>query len=288
MTSPLYAQIGGELRLFLPDRRQEMRTTSLNWHDLRAPSRRVQRIALEAVPKPEDRAIRVLIDPGHGGRDLGAHGHFGIVEKDLVLDIGMQVRRELERHCNRIGAKIDVRLTREEDSTLGLRERTRVANDWNADLFVSIHANSSPVARAKGFEVYFSSTEASDKEAMAVARLENGADTTASFGVASFLSELVTDFKIRESSRFAETVFQSLSQRVSPNGVGVRQAPFAVLHGSQMPALLIEVGYVTHPEEALRLKKASYLKRVASAISSGVAEYALRLPKNGDRPEQKL
>ncbi|MFM8314219.1 MAG: N-acetylmuramoyl-L-alanine amidase [Deltaproteobacteria bacterium] len=222
-----------------------------------------------------ERKLRVLLDPGHGGKDDGARGHHGVMEKEICLKVGKMVRRELERYSKLQGMLIEVKLSREFDEFIPLKERARLANFWGADLFVSIHANSSPAPRAKGFEVYFLSPEATDAEASKLARLENQAPPTPiSAQVISILSDATTQYHVAESSQLAESMFSAVSRRLSSNGRGVRQAPFTVLHGTNMPAVLVEIGYVTHVEEAKNLMRDSYLKSIANAISSGIVEFA--------------
>jgi N-acetylmuramoyl-L-alanine amidase len=248
-------------------------------------------------PEPEPaapvgpRRFKVLIDVGHGGYDFGAPGFFGILEKDLCLRIARKTKSRLERAAKLADFPMDVELSRGDDHFIPLRERARRANEWIADLFISIHANSSPVARARGFEVYFLSHEASDADASRIAKQENGdAKENLSNGVLSILSDLKTNTHILESSRFAESVYASLASILRPNGKGVRQAPFTVLSGTQMPALLIEVGYLTNPEEADALSKTSYQHRIAGGVAEGVLNFALqmrRLSRGYSRPGKR-
>lgn len=229
---------------------------------------------------PRESSIRVVIDPGHGGKDTGAKGFHGILEKEVCLKVSKFVRREIERFSKISGVPIDIKLSRDTDDFIPLRERARIANLWGADLFVSIHANSSPAIRAKGFEVYFLSPEATDEEASKLARLENQAPPTPiSAQVMSILSDATTQHHVAESSQFAEFMYSSVSQRISSNARGVRQAPFTVLHGTNMPAVLVEIGYVTNFEDAKNLSREGYLKRIASAISSGIIDFATRKRK---------
>lgn len=260
----------GPLRLYLADATQEALTTPLNWPDLPATKPK----PLPVGPKP----FRILLDAGHGGKDLGAIGHFSIQEKDYALRMADLVRRELEREKNRRGFALEVKLSREIDSFLGLRERANLANEWGADVFVSLHLNSSPVAKARGFEVYFLSAEASDAEAARLAHAENSEKQTSRVPstVLSILSDAQTSQHVTASSFFAETMFQAISKKVRSNGRGVRQGPFTVLAGTSMPSVLIELGYLSNPEEAQQLTSFSYLKRLAGAISTGIIEFALQ------------
>lgn len=268
--------VGTDLRLRLDDSAQERSTTSINWLDLRSvrPVVGVVEIA-EPAAGPVDLAWKILIDPGHGGEDYGAVTPGRLMEKDVALRISKLVRQELASQARKKGIEVDLRLTREDDTFVPLRDRPDIANQWDADLFVSIHLNSSPVPKVRGFEVYFLSPQGSDADATRVARLENSVERApASADVRAILSDVQTNMHIAESAGFAETVFSSMSVEFLPNKRGVRQAPFAVLSGTTMPALLIEVAYLTHAGEVENLKRGIYLKRVAGAISSGILKFA--------------
>ncbi len=231
------------------------------------------------APLPAPKKFKVLVDVGHGGHDFGAPGFHGVMEKELCLRVATHVKARLDRSARLADFPIEVQLTRNADHFVPLRDRAKRANDWGADLFVSIHANSSPAPRARGFEVYFLSNEASDAEASRIARQENAETETPNLspGVLSILSDLKTNTHILESSRFAESVYASLAALLRPNGKGVRQAPFAVLSGTQMPALLIEIGYLTHAEEAAALARPAYQNRIATGIAEGVLGFALQM-----------
>lgn len=273
-----FAEEGGEeLRLRLGDRTQEMRTTSVNWLDLTPETAARPR---DGHPSDPPRVFRVVVDAGHGGRDLGATG-YGVLEKDLCLKIARLVRRQLERYRNLRDLPLEVKLSRDSDNFIPLDERVRIANEWNADLFVSIHGNASEFPRARGFEVYFLNAEASDAKAKSLARFENESEGSGPLEprVLSILADVQVTQHVSESSRFAETIYSSLSQRFRANGRGVRQAPFKVLHGTAMPAVLVEVGYLTNVDEAKRLRKGPYLKRLAGAISTGIIDFAQNLRK---------
>lgn len=223
----------------------------------------------------EKRKLRVLIDPGHGGRDDGAQGLLSISEKIVALKLSKMVQRELERYSKLNDFNMQIELTRTDDTFVPLKDRNRIANEWDADLFLSIHLNSSPAPNARGFEVYFMSPKASDAAASKLASIENqGLSVEAKSPIQSILSDVQQNQHISESSEFAETMFSSISTKVVSNSRAVRQAPFAVLHGTEMPAVLIEIGYVTHLEDAKKLIQDPYLKRFAGAISSGVIEFA--------------
>ena len=226
--------------------------------------------------RKQSNALKILVDPGHGGKDLGAQGFFSVLEKSIALTIGKMVVRELEKSSKYqpLNRPIEVRLTRESDQFLSLKDRVKIANVWNADLFVSIHANSSQFPRVRGFEVYFLNAEATDEQARKLAHIENdGLSMPLKNDVLSILSDVQTNNHINESSHFAENVFSSMATRAITLARAVRQGPFTVLHGTTMPAILIEVGYVTNVEDALNLSKDSYLKRLSNAISVGILDY---------------
>jgi N-acetylmuramoyl-L-alanine amidase len=217
--------------------------------------------------------VRIFLDPGHGGKDSGAQGYFAISESKLAMRLAKRVQFELLRSSKYRGLPMEIMMSRQGDEFLPLKERYLAANAWDADVFVSIHGNSSPSPKAKGFEVYFLSNEASDERTKQVVKNENDSDTKKESLVTNILADTKTAFHIRESSAFAESVFNAMSRIIRPNVRAVRQGPFTVLAGTDMPAVLVEVGYVSHPDEARLLGKEAYLNRVASAISSGVIEY---------------
>lgn len=277
LTAPAVVDIANsptpETRLRLGDRTQELRTTSVNWPDLVKGGRPQRALS------PPRRALRVMLDAGHGGKDLGAAPRTApLVEKDLTLRISENVKRALERYSRLNDVPIEVRMSREDDSFIGLRERVRLANEWPADLFVSIHANSSNYVRARGFEVYFINVDEPSARTPRVASLDN---TGLSPSVANILRDAEQTVHVNESSSFAEYIFQAMSFNVRPHRRGVHQAPFTVLHGTQMPAVLIEVGYLTNKDDVEKLSKAPYLKRLSNAISAGIVEFAAHRRKNG-------
>lgn len=268
-----------EVRLPIADRVQARRTTSVNWLDLVPSSDEKKEVVMVLPQKP----LLIILDAGHGGKDLGARGHYGIIEKKLCLKIAWMVKSRLEAAFREKGILAKVILSREKDEYLSLRDRVKIANNLGADLFVSVHANSSEIEKPKGFEVYFLSAEASDAEAKRLAKIENAepSEKPLKSKVMSILSDLQTTHHVSESSEFAEVVYQSMARSLKPNGRGVRQAPFTVLAGTSMPALLVEVGYLSHPIEAQLLKSMTYLKRLANAISRGIFDFAIRSKRVG-------
>jgi N-acetylmuramoyl-L-alanine amidase len=222
----------------------------------------------------------VVLDAGHGGHDTGAVGPGGLQEKDLVLDVTRRVARLLEE-------KLDVKvlLSRDADQFVTLRDRTTYANRERADLFVSIHANAHRETASAGVETYFLSSEATDGTARQVAALENSVvqlEKTAARpsgrldAVKAILWDLAQSEFQQESSRLAEVVQDSITQSLRIPNRGVKQAGFYVLGGAAMPAILIEIGFVTNPKEERRLKDMKYRDELARAIFAGLADYKKR------------
>ncbi len=216
----------------------------------------------------------IVLDAGHGGHDSGATGPTGLMEKDLVLDV---TRRVAKLVAAQLGMK--VLLTRDSDNFVTLRDRTSYANKQHADLFVSIHANAHREAAADGVETYFLSSEATDSTARQVAALENGVEQPTGRGtgqvdiVKAILWDLAqSEFQV-ESSRLAEVVHDSMTQTLRISNRGVKQAGFYVLGGAAMPAILLEIGFVTNPKEERKLKDTKYRDEIARAILAGLAEY---------------
>jgi N-acetylmuramoyl-L-alanine amidase len=219
----------------------------------------------------------IVLDAGHGGHDSGATGPTGLMEKDLVLDV---TRRLAKLVSAQLGMK--VLLTRDSDNFVTLRDRTSYANKQHADLFVSIHANAHREAAADGVETYFLSSEATDSAARQVAALENGVvqleqPTGRGTGQVDIVKAILWDlaqseFQV-ESSRLAEVVHDSLTQTLRISNRGVKQAGFYVLGGAAMPAILLEIGFVTNPKEERKLKDTKYRDEIARAILGGITEY---------------
>ncbi|HEU4438159.1 MAG TPA: N-acetylmuramoyl-L-alanine amidase [Methylomirabilota bacterium] len=221
----------------------------------------------------------IVLDAGHGGHDTGAVGPSGLMEKDIVLDVTRRVARMVES-----GLGVKVVLSRDSDVFVALRERTNFANKHRADLFVSIHANAHPQAVSEGVETYFLSSEASDNAARQVAAVENGVVQLEAAGGArqkgdmlkSILWDLAQSEFQEESSYMAETVQDSMSQSLRLVNRGVKQAGFYVLGGAAMPAILIEIGFLTNRKEEKKLGTAEHREALARAIYAGLAEYKRR------------
>jgi N-acetylmuramoyl-L-alanine amidase len=241
------------------------------------------------MPETTEPLRRVVIDPGHGGREEGAVSPGGLKEKDLVLDIAQRLRDRLR------AAGYAAALTREDDQAMDLESRAAVANRLKADIFLSIHANASMRAAAHGAETYFlsyGSAGATDAEAMRLARLENispGGSGTASGGRGTDLDvvlwEMAQAEHLTSSSRLAGLIQGELNGVGGTADRGVKQAPFRVLVGAAMPAALVEVGFLTHQEDEKLLGTADHRDRIASALAAAVERFRQeRLGAAGLRP----
>lgn len=225
---------------------------------------------------PEDQAVgirTVVIDPGHGGEDLGAQGPGGVLEKDIALAIARRLRAII---TNTLG--LQVFLTRDRDADVSLDERTAVANNYKADLFLSIHANAWRGRSASGSEVYFLSYQASDEESRRVAQSEGAAlPPSAPAGAGADLALILWDMAqaehLEESSLLAMRIQEELASVTGSQGRGVKQAPFRVLVGAAMPAVLVEVAFISNPEEEKLLAQEAFQAKVAAALARGVGRY---------------
>ena len=217
---------------------------------------------------------RIVIDPGHGGKDFGAPGYLkGVHEKHIVLKIAQRLAEKLKAELG-----CEVILTRSGDRYLTLEERTAFANTQNADLFISLHTNANRDRRANGIETYFLNL-ATDDEAIRVAAMENATSQKNISDLQTILNDLMQNAKINESSRLAGHVQTSLIAHLERAGYkrirdkGVKQAPFYVLLGARMPAILIEAAFISNPTECKRLVNPRFQERLASAVAAGVKKY---------------
>ena len=221
----------------------------------------------------------IAVDPGHGGTETGAIGPSGVAEKDLTLLLA----RDLEAHLARLGVRVV--LTRGEDATLPLDTRPAIANQNKADLFISIHLNSSLGSGARGAETYFLSTEASDARAAKAAATENAPGAAVPpGGTTGPTAEEVQDLELilwdlaqarhlSESQRFANLIQGELNEALQLRDRGVKQAPFRVLNGAEMPAVLVELGFLSNPDEEKKLQDAAYRGELAEALTRAVSRY---------------
>jgi len=215
----------------------------------------------------------IVIDAGHGGKDPGAIGAVkGVQEKDLVLDMAKRLAKKLKARTG-----CSVLLTRTGDRFLSLEERPAQANTKRGDLFISIHANATCNTEAQGIETYFLNL-ATDADAVALAARENATSQKSISDLQGILKDLLRNAKVEESSRLARRVQESMVKTVArkhPRVVdkGVKQAPFYVLLGAQMPAILVETGFITNDEECRRLLDEKYQDMLCEGIAEGVAAY---------------
>ncbi|HTC74514.1 MAG TPA: N-acetylmuramoyl-L-alanine amidase [Edaphobacter sp.] len=224
---------------------------------------------------------RIVIDPGHGGHDSGTLGADGIEEKDVVLDVALRLGKLLH---DRLGSEIIY--TRSDDTFIPLETRTAIANKAQADLFLSIHANSSPDASARGVETYYLNFTSSP-DALETAARENAVSDQSIHQLSDLVKKIALKDKIEESREFAGDVQQGLYGGLQRGNAGlkdrgVKKAPFVVLIGANMPSILAEISFVTNEKDARQLQEPEYRERVAESLYKGVAKYAGGL--SGVRP----
>ncbi len=216
---------------------------------------------------------RIVIDAGHGGHDTGTIGPTGLMEKDLCLDVALRLGKIIQQRLP--GA--DIVYTRSDDTFIPLEERTNLANQARADLFISIHANSSQDHAARGVETYYLNLKGS-AEAMEVAARENAASEQGVHDLEDLVKKIARNEKIDESKEFAEDIQDSLAKRMQKasktvKNRGVRKAPFVVLIGADMPSILTEISFLSNPADEKLLKQPEYRQRVAEGLYQGVASY---------------
>jgi N-acetylmuramoyl-L-alanine amidase len=215
---------------------------------------------------------RIVIDPGHGGHDTGTIGPDGLKEKDLVLEVGRKLGKLLE---TRLGA--EVVYTRKDDTFIPLETRTAIANQQRADLFVSIHANSSDDPEARGVETYYLNFTSSP-DALEVAARENAVSEKSVYELQDLVKKIALKEKIDESREFAGDVQESLHDGLAAKSPeirnrGVKKAPFIVLIGANMPSILAEISFVSNPTDEHRLQTSEYREKIAESLYRGIAKY---------------
>jgi len=232
---------------------------------------------------------RIVIDAGHGGHDPGAQGN-GLVEKDLVLDVALRLQTLLQEQPG-----VEVVVTRDSDVFIPLEERTAIANRAGADLFLSIHANASTRKDARGLETYFLNF-ATNPEAEAVAARENAMSSQSMGRLPEIVKAITLNNKLAESRELATMVQTQMMRKLKPQNanlrdLGVKQAPFVVLIGAQMPSVLAEISFLTNRGEASLLKQTAYKNRIAQALCDAILKYQTSLKKittvaaKGERPK---
>jgi len=235
------------------------------------------------VPSSGSQSVRfktIVIDPGHGGIETGAKGKFGALEKDVTLDIGLKLKAIIERNL-----AFRVFLTRDKDTDVSLENRSALANNHKADLFISIHANGSPRKNSHGSETYFLSRNATDEESRRLAYLENtsGAlegriEEDGEDDVKLILWDLAQTAYLKQSSQLAERIQAGLNTLLGTTNRGVKQAPFKVLTGAACPAVLVETAFISNPEEERALGTEAFQESVAQAIYLSLVEYLKLYP----------
>ncbi len=251
----------------------------LNWHNLDGPPRVILELG-QVFPTPTPAPVRVVeragrppivIDPGHGGKDTGAVAGTGLNERDLTMAVARHLASELRARGHA------VRLTRQDGEGRALTDRTAIANRLEARIFVSLHANSSTFSSVKGAETYYMSLDdqATDEAAAATAKLENEAGTAddGRSDLDLILWDLAQASALNESAELAVAVQTRLNALLDLRDRGVKQAPFVVLTGATMPAILVEVGFLSNPTEASRLGSAEHQQALARAIASGIEAF---------------
>lgn len=223
-------------------------------------------------PAKPGKIRRIVVDPGHGGKDPGAIGQRGLQEKDVVLSIGLILAKKLREDLG-----IDVVMTRSTDVFIELQERTAIANQVGADLFVSIHANASLNRSTSGVETYYLNLAKTEKAAQLAAR-ENGTSLEKVSLLQAVLFDLMANYKLNDSAHLAEEVQKALFKRLSvhyPPGrnLGVKQGPFYVLVGATMPSILSESAFLSNDKEEARLADPQYQEQIAEGILEGIIAY---------------
>ena len=216
---------------------------------------------------------RIAIDPGHGGYDTGTMGPHGLLEKNLCLDVALRLGKLIEENI----ASAEVVYTRKDDRHVSLEKRTAIANSANADLFISIHANSSDDREARGVETYYLSL-ATSPESMELAKRENVFAQSSLHDLPELIQQIARNERVTESKQLAVDLQNALSQRLqlvsrSETNRGVKQAPFIVLTGAKMPAVLSEISFVSNVNDASLLLVSSQRQRIAEGLYRGIAAY---------------
>jgi len=219
---------------------------------------------------------RIVIDPGHGGHDTGTIGPTGLMEKDVVLDVALRLKKLLERNTG-----CEVIMTRSDDTFIPLEERTAIANSKAADLFISIHANASRDRSARGIETYYLNF-ATNPDALEVAARENSTSQESVHQLQDLIKKIAMTEKIEESQQFARLVQHEVHLRLAKSGGeqrdrGIKKAPFVVLIGANMPSVLAEISFLTNPRDERWLKRPEYRQRIADALYKGVGAYMSNL-----------
>jgi len=224
----------------------------------------------------QERSLRtVVIDPGHGGLESGAKGRFGNLEKDITLAISLKLKALIEKDMG-----FEVVLTRDRDVDVSLENRSAIANNHKAGLFISIHANGAVPRKAAGSETFFLSLNATDEETRRLAYLENNSseiqsriDPSSEDDLMMILWDMAQNAYIKDSSRLAELVQSELDAMLGTRNRGIKQAPFKILAGVACPAVLVEAAFISNPDEEQKLASDAFQSRVAEAIYRGLGRF---------------
>jgi N-acetylmuramoyl-L-alanine amidase len=230
------------------------------------------------LPQPETRKVsvpgiqKIVLDPGHGGKDTGAIGSGGLLEKDVVLILAKKLGKKLAKDMG-----VEVVLTRDKDVFIPLEDRTAIANAENADLFISLHVNASPSPQAKGIETYYLDNT-DDEAAIRLAARENGTSRRNISDIQFILSDLIQNSKLEDSIALAHHLQSSLVSHLGQTAgavkdLGVKKAPFYVLVQAKMPSVLAEIFFITNKKEGQLLSRASYQDAIVDALYNGIKKY---------------
>jgi N-acetylmuramoyl-L-alanine amidase len=232
--------------------------------------------------------LHVALDPGHGGLDKGAI-HSSIKESELVLRVANKVKSLLEKNEN-----VRVTMTRSKDQSVSLSDRVKIAEASHVDIFVSLHANAANDQRAKGIEFFFQNNLPPDEESLYLANLENQSNSALNQAqdvekqelskkgdISAIIEDLHRQNKMMSSLRFSQTLNQFWQSGDKSNPATIKQAPFYVISKTTMPAVLIEVGFLTHPKEVKQLAKPEYQDQIAEKISNAILTFKEKM----DKPE---
>jgi N-acetylmuramoyl-L-alanine amidase len=253
-----------------------------------APAGSAERFATDA--QRQLRPVKLILDPGHGGKDAGAVGRSGLTEKVITLDIAKRARRLLQQLTERRYRAV---LTRDRDTFVPLEERTALANNAEGDLFISIHANAAKSRSLRGIETYFLNSASTERERRVAAR-ENNTTLRRMSDLEFILNDLILSSKLKGSKLLAGIVQDKLIGGVRKRyrkvrNLGVKRGPFYVLLGARMPSVLVETAFLTNKEEERRLRSPSYRQLVARALVRGILGYSerVKLGTRTERPQSK-
>ena len=239
-----------------------------------APEKRPETVSLPPAKKPVIAGLRkIVLDPGHGGKDPGAIGINGLAEKDIVLSVAKKLAEKLRRELG-----VEVVLTRKDDSFVELMDRTAIANAERADLFISLHVNASPNPEARGLETYYLNNT-DDEAALRLAARENATSRKNVSDLQFIMSDLTQNLKLEDSIGLAHRLQGSLVSQVNQRygevrDLGVKKALFYVLVGARMPSVLVELFFVTNRNDARALAREAYLDDIADALLAGIKKYS--------------